>query len=98
MVDPQIADLVERARLRLQGVLPEERQCLLLTGSWAAGEGAPTSDIDLELIWIPSAGNEMVMESRAIQAAREDIDRMSAGRVDFGDVTLHDLSQKWRAW
>lgn len=98
MVDPRIADVVNAAHLRLKDILPEQRWCLLLTGSWAAGEDAPMSDIDLELIWIPSSQNEGILERRAIQAAREDIERMSAGRVDFGDVTFHDLSQKWRAW
>jgi hypothetical protein len=98
MVDPQIADLVNAAKARLLGVLPEERRCVLLTGSWAAGEGTTMSDVDLDLVWIASPQNEGIWEMRAVQTAAEDIDRMSGGRVELANSTLRDLSLRWRAW
>ncbi len=78
-------------------VLPPERRCVLLAGSWATNRGGPMSDIDIGVLWQPGTNGAMELISLGLPLTNR-VDLLSGKRVDLVVHSVADLSQPWNAW
>jgi predicted nucleotidyltransferase len=81
----------------VRDVLPPERRCVLLAGSWAANRGGPMSDIDIGVLWQPGTNGAMELISLGPPLTNR-VDLLSGNRVDLVVHSVADLSQPWNAW